>query len=215
MGYDVLRRRNLTPGIDFIADFRGEVFGNATLLKPPFAPTGRTAFSVKAGDFEPRDIRELADYVAQCGQSPDGFLRGVQGGVIVANAVKTSGQLDAIRNQGIYCWDTRRLIFYSIRSKKVAANSELGAVVEHSLNPQLQASFTFTIHDMQPNDLQAIADVFIDDHTLLLQGDNLITILTLIQQTAVHPTAQQMHRKVKLKVSIHSLGPLQRTVVED
>jgi hypothetical protein len=214
IGYNVIRRQDLSPGIDFIADFRGRVFDNATLLKPPFSPAGLTAFSIKAGDISQQDVQELVTYVSQCAGSSDTLLRRVSGGVLVSGAMKTAGQVNAIRSQGVYCWDARRLIFYSVKAKKVAKNSELGPVNEHSLDTGLNGGFVFTIHGMHTKDVDAIADVFVDDHTIQIQGDHLTSILTSIYRLAALPTVQSMHRQVKLKLSLHALGPVMRTIVE-
>jgi len=214
IGYNVIRRRNLRPGIDFIAEFRGTVFQNAALLKPPFAPEGLVAFSVKAGETQPADVTELTDYISECRQSPDATLQRVQGGVLVAGSMKTANQINSILLQGVYCWDARRLIFHSIKAKKVAANSELGPVTEHALSPDLNGTFIFTIHDMHPTDIDAVADVFIDDHNREIQGDHLSSILTSIYQAAVLPTVQSTHRLVRLKLSVHALGPIMRQVVQ-
>lgn len=214
IGYNVIRRRNLKPGIDFIAEFRGTVFQNATLLKPPFAPQGLVAFSVKAGDVSTNDVTELTDYISECQRSSDSTLQGVQGGILVAGAIKSVGQINAIQSLGVYCWDARRLIFHSIKAKKVAANSDLGPVTEHGLVPSLKGTFIFTIHDMRPTEIDAVADVFIDDHDLAVQGDHLSAILDSVYKLAVEPTVQSTRRQVRLKLSVHALGPIMRQVVE-
>jgi hypothetical protein len=214
IGYNVIRRRNLSPGIDFIAEFRGTVFENAVLLKPPFAPDGVVAFSVKAGEVSSGDVDQLNDYVSECRRSTDTTLQRVTGAILVAGTLKTAGQINSIKTAGVFCWDARRLIFYSIKAKKVAAHSDLGQVTEHALTSPLNGTFIFTIHDMQPNNVDATADVFVDDHNISIQGDHLSSMLTSIHQLAVLPTVQSMHRQVKLKLSVHALGPIMRSVVE-
>jgi len=214
MGYNVVRRRNLDPGIDFIADFSGQVLENATLLKPPFSPTGPTAFSVKSGDVSQKDTEELIHYVARCATSNDPTLKAIQGGVLVSGTIKSVGQINSILAQNIYCWDARRLLFYSVKAKKVQSNSELGPVREHQLLPPIKGGFMFTIHEMSSTTIDAIADVFVDDHNQDIQGDHISSILSRIHDVAVSPVVQSMQRKVKLKLSLHALGPIQRQIAE-
>jgi len=214
MGYNVIRRRNLDPGIDFIANFSGQVFENATLLKPPFSPPGATAFSVKSGDFSQRDLEELVNYVARCANSNDPTLKTILGGVLVSGVIKSVGQINSILSQNVYCWDARRLIFYSVKAKKVESNSELGPVREHPLSVPLKGGFMFTIHEMSSTTIDAIADVFVDDHNQDIQGDHISSILSRIHDVAVSPVVQSTQRNVRLKLSLHALGPIQRPIAE-
>lgn len=214
MGYNVIRRRNLNPGIDFIADFAGNALDNATLLRPPFSPEGPTAFSVKAGEISQHDVEELLGYLTQCSSSTDPTLRNVRGGVLVSGTMKTIGQINSIRSSGVYCWDARRLIFYSIKAKKVQSNSELGPVREHPLPNPLKGGFTFTIQGMSTNEIDAVADVFVDDQSQDIQGDHISAILSAIYNVAVTPVVQSTQRRVKLRLSLHALGPIQRPIVQ-
>ena len=215
IGYGVLRRRNLSPGIDFIAEFRGTPFENSTVLRPHFSPAGPTAFSVKAGDASSADAQQLRSYVSQARDSQDSILRGLIGGVLVAGTLKTVEQINSMRAQGIHCWDIRRLMFYSVKAKKVATLSELGPVIEHPLTGNLRGGFIFGTPGVSPSQIDAVADAFVDDHTHAIQGDDITSILSTIETTAAMPIVRAMHRRVKVKLSVHTVGLVQRTVIEE
>jgi len=172
LGYKILRSRNPSPGIDFVAEFSGKAIENSTLLRPSFSPDGITAFSVKSGDAKAGDVAELADYVHRSQGSPDELLKKMKGGVIVIGTMKTRGQIDDMSSQGIFCWDIRRLLFYSVKVRTVARLAETGPVIEHPLKG-LDGGFVIAPMEKISNSILKVeATAFVDDHNIIIQGDH-------------------------------------------
>ncbi len=215
IGYVVFRSRNPSPGIDFVADFVGRPTENCTLLRPPFSPAGLTAFSVKSGDFVNADVEELLTYVSQCTASTDPTLKEVKGGVLVAGTNRTKGQLDDLVARGVYCWDIKRLIFYSVKAKTVFRLSDLGPVVEHPLHNGIKGGFVLSVLDMTPTEVQVEAHVFVDDHNIVIQGDHVESILDQVSTLGLTPITNATHHDVRTEISLHALGPIQRLVADD
>jgi hypothetical protein len=218
IGYGIIRRRNPTPGIDFVAEFSGTPaeIENSILLRPPYSPDGLTAFSVKSGDSESSDVTQLTDYVDQCRRSGDGVLQQIRGGVLVVGTTKTQHQLRDMLSQNVFCWDVRRLIFYSMKAKTVAQLSETGNVTEHPLGAGLSGGFVLApLRGSSRSLIDAEVHVFVDDHELVVQGDHMRTILEQVYTTGLEPIVRAMRYDIRVRMSLHALGPIQRSVVAD
>lgn len=215
IGFGLVRSRNPVPGIDFVADFNGRPTANSTLLRPFFSPTGLTAFSVKSGDFTPGDVQQLIDYVAQCQQSTDPTLQQVAGGVLVAGTNRTQGQLNDLLSRGVYCWDIKRLIFYSVKAKTVDLLSETGSVTEYPLGVGVKGGFVLAPLSMSGSIVEVDTHIFVDDHDLVIQGDHVRSFLGQIAQSGLTPIVNSMHRDVNARVSLHAMGPIERQVADD
>lgn len=215
IGYVVIRRRNPAPGIDFVAEFKGTNVENCLLVRPPYSPKGLTAFSVKSGDADSSDVRELLDYVSQCRSSSDAVLRRIKGGVLVVGSVKTGDQINQHLRQGIYCWDVRRLIFYSAKAKTVARLANTGRVVEHPLRKGISGGFVLAPQSIvSGSTLSVEVDVFIDDHNFVIQRDHLTGILDQVYVSGLRPIIQAMRYDIELRISLHSMGLIQRPIVD-
>jgi hypothetical protein len=214
IGYGIIRQRNPSPGIDFVAEFTGTTVENCILLRPPHSPNGPTAFSVKSGDATSADVRELIDYVADCQRSRDPLLRQIAGGVLVVGAMKTKDQINHLSDQGVACWDMRRLIFYSIKAKTVARLADTGRVVEHPLLNGIKGGFVQAPQSMPSNSVFAVeVHLFVDDHDLVIQADHLTNMLDQVYNDGLRPIIQATRYDIELRLSLHAMGPIQRVIV--
>jgi len=213
IGYGIIRCRNPVPGIDFVAKFGGTTVENCELLRPAHSPDGVTAFSVKSGDFSSSDIDRLLEYVDQCPQSDDPLLQQVKGGVLVTGAAKTLDQIRQLLSRGIFCWDIKRLIFYSMKAKTAARMSENGQVTELPLS--LKGGFVFSLPRFESKSvMEAEVHVFLDDHDLVVQGDHLSSILDEVYTVGLKPIIQSTRCCIRMKMTLHAMGLIQREVVD-
>ena len=214
IGYGIIRQRNPSPGIDFVAEFTGTTVENCSLLRPPYSPDGLTAFSVKSGDSSSRDVTELINYVSNCRTSGDPVLRQIAGGVLVVGAMKTHDQINQLSTQGISCWDMRRLIFYSIKAKTVARLADTGRVVEHPLLNGIKGGFVQAAQTIPSNSVFRVeVHLFVDDHNLVIQGDHLTNMLDQVYSSGLRPIIQATQYDIELRLSLHAMGPIQRVIV--
>ena len=215
IGYGIIRCRNPIPGIDFVADFSGTTIENCVLLRPAHSPDGLTAFSVKSGDLSSSDVTELLDYIRKCQASDDQLLRQMKGGVLVVGTTKTQHQVNELLSQGLFCWDVKRLIFYSVKAKIVARLSETGRVIEYPLGSGITGGFVLAPQGVSRSLIEAEVHAFVDDHNMVVQGDHLTTILDQVYAIGLRPIIQAMRYDVRMQMSLHALGPIQRKVVDE
>jgi hypothetical protein len=213
IGYGIIRCRNPVPGIDFVAKFGGKTVENCELLRPAHSPDGVTAFSVKSGDFSSSDVDGLLRYVDQCPQSDDPLLQQVKGAVLVTGAAKTLDQIRQLLSRGVFCWDIKRLIFYSVKAKTAARMSENGQVTELPL--RFKGGFVFSLPRFESKSvMEAEVHVFLDDHDLVVQGDHLSSILDEVYTVGLEPIIQSTRCCIRMKMTLHAMGPIQREVVD-
>jgi hypothetical protein len=215
IGYGIIRYRNPVPGIDFVAEFTGRTVENCALLRPPYSPDGLTAFSVKSGDGGSNDVTDLRDYLSQCRSSNEPTLQRIAGGVLVLGAVRTQDQINHLHDEGIFCWDVKRLIFYSVKAKTVARLGDTGRVVEHPLTNGIKGGFVQAPQAMISRSAIGVeVHVFLDDHNMVVQGDHLTGILDQVYSVGLQPMITAMQYDIELRISLHAMGPIQRTVVD-
>jgi len=215
IGYGIIRYRNPVPGIDFVAEFTGKTIQNCFLLRPAHSPNGLTAFSVKSGELVSDDVNTLLKYVSDCRTSNEPILQGVQGGVLVIGTAKTPHQIEELLSKGVFCWDIKRLIFYSVKAKTVARLSETGRVVEFPLGGGLAGGFVLAPQGVPSRSLYAYeVHAFVDDHNLTMQGDHMTSVLDQVYTTALKPIIQATHYDVRIRMTLHAMGPIQRRVVD-
>lgn len=216
IGYSLIRSRNPVPGIDFVAQFTGTTIENCFLLRPTHSPDGLTAFSVKSGDFSASDVADLVNYVTTSKASGDPVLREMKGGVLVVGATKTQHEISRLLSQGVFCWDVRRLIFYSVKAKTVARLSETGRVLEYPLGG-VGGGFVLAPSPrgfVSSSLIEYEVHAFVDDHNLVVQGDHLTAILGQVYTIGLKPVIQAMRYDVRIRMSLHALGPIQRRIVD-
>jgi hypothetical protein len=212
LGYSVLRKRDLRLNLDIIATFDGRPvkpsFSNeCILLKPPFAPQGVTAFSLKRGDFTDPDIDELIDKAKKAKTTDDDTLKSVTGAVIVTNYTKTEGELDKLLSKGVYCWDGRRLIFYAAKARTVAELWSRGPVKEAAVEGSTNCTYLVEKETL-PRALLTNIAVFIDDHNqkLMIAFEQAKSILSNIYHRSIKPIVESSQMDVQAVVKIHVLG---------
>lgn len=215
MGYEVIRRRNLSPGIDFVAKFSGTTVGNCELLRPQYSPNGLTAFSVKSGDASSSDADELVEYITRCQSSKEDILRQVTGGVLVVGATKTVEQINNLLARGVFCWDVKRLIFYSVKAKTANRLASTGRVVERQLKNGIKGGFMQAPQSLISNSvLRVEVHVFVDDHNLSIQGDHMTQMLDQVYEDGLLPIIRAMRYDIELRISLHAMGFIQRPIVD-
>jgi hypothetical protein len=212
LGYSVLRKRDVKLNIDIVANFGGKPvkpsFPNeCILLKPPFAPQGVTAFSLKRGDFTETDVKELIDKTKKAKGTDDETLRSITGAVIVTNYTKTEGELDKLVSKGVHCWDGRRLIFYAAKARTVSELAFKGPVREVAIESFSNSTYIIQKETLPGAILTNIA-VFIDDHNqkLMVGYEHVKNVLSYIYDHSLKPIVESSQLDVQAVVKIHVLG---------
>ena len=223
LGYRVLRKRDVKSGLDIIAEFDGNPINpkpknRCNLLPPKFSPEGITAFSLKRGNIGKTDIDELLFKVIKTREFiEDKVLSSINGSIIVTNYTKTEKELDDILANGIYCWDIRRLIFYS---SKVRSNYELssnGPTWEMICNGKENTSYLLETGDkIGSGAILLNVIIFVDDHEkeLILGHDHIINILEDIYKNSFRPIINSTGLDIQTRFKIHILGIADINLVE-
>jgi len=220
LGYRVFRKRDAKSGLDIIAKFDGRPIlaspNSCSLMKPVFAPCGTVCFSLKRGDFGRSDVKELLrkrDKAVRI--SDDELLRSITGCLIATNYAKTESELDNLLSKEVYCWDIRRLIFYSAKARSVSALAQTGSVREYLMCQPLKASYLVQT-ETQPGTIIVNCAILIDDHHtgLILSADHVTSLLSEIYQKSLKPIVESTGLSVSAHFGIHVLGIADKTLVE-
>ena len=211
LGYQVKRKRNPRPGIDLIADFTGKPIPETPkvdiLQRPLFSPDGVTAFSIKRGDFKPKDVADLLEDIVEAKSSNDNLLKSIVGGVIVTNHTKTEGEIDKLLQEGVYCWDIRRLIFYAMKARIVREHSKTRPLRENLLPKKFKGSYLLETNGvLEGTTLSVYIVIFIEDHHVMLAHDHITDILTHIYEDSLDPIVRATNFNVSVTAMIHVLG---------
>ena len=212
LGYSVLRKRDVKLNIDIVANFDGKPVkpslpNYCMLLKPPFAPQGVTAFSLKRGDFKEDDVAELIDKMEKAKHSNDNTLKLITGGVIVTNYTKTEPELEKTKSKGIYCWDGRRLIFYAAKARTVSELWLKGPVKEVAAESLSNSTYIIQ-EETLPGAILTNIDIFIDDHDqkLMVTYEHTKNLLSNIYNQSLKPIVEITQLDVQAIVKMHVLG---------
>jgi hypothetical protein len=209
LGFKILRRNNFKPPFDYIAQFTGEptpaVQSGSKLLVPSFCPPDVSGFSVKGGDISKNDVETASDWLAEARTSGDAVVRSVAGIVIVTSQYKTNDEIESILSSGVYCWDIRRLLFYSIKARLVRELGKLGPVIEHGINMP-HGSFFIHPPSAQSDVMMVNVNVFLEDPRLILHGDHLATILQDIYCTSLKRIVESTWYDIQARVTVHAMG---------
>ncbi|MEM3700676.1 MAG: hypothetical protein QXL57_07425 [Candidatus Bathyarchaeia archaeon] len=217
LGYNVLRKRDTKSGLDIIAKFYGEPIikkplNHCKLLPPFFAPHGATAFSLKRGDFKEKDVTELIEKVqlAKNSKDPkDSILRELDGMVIVTNYTQTEDKIDKLLSRGVYCWDIRRLIFYSKKAQAIQKLAKRNEVEEIKIEGMDNSSYLKEIESSErKNAVLTNLFVFIDSHSkdLIISSDHMEAILKYVYERSLKQIVESTRFFVHARFSIHVLG---------
>lgn len=221
LGYRILRKRDPKSGLDIIAQFNGGPIpkpkNRCALLRPVFSPDGTTAFSLKRGNFRESDVAELLGKVKKvAGTDGDKTLRELQGQVMVTNYSKTESEVDRLFSRSVYCWDIRRLIFYSAKARVTRDLATRGPVREVRTERGIKASYLIeTDEKIGSAAIKINIVVFLDDHNpdTSLGGDITKRVLGEIYSKTLEEIVQTTDLDVFATLSIHNLGILDGPLV--
>lgn len=224
LGYTVIRRCDIESGLDVIAKFYGEPINPTTkypckLMKPSFAPDGLIAFSLKRGDFATKDVIELIEKVAKAKTSRNEVLKSLDSKVIVTNFFKVEGDIDDTRAKDVYCWDGRRLVFYSAKARVAQELGSRGPTNEIAVEGFNSSSYLIETETSSKlgNVLLANIVVFVDDHSkeLLISSDHIETILKFIYDKSLKRIVESTQLEVQAVLEIHVLGIANEKLVRE
>lgn len=221
LGYRVDRKRDDKSGLDIIAYFHGEPINSkplyeCNLLRPSFAPEGRTAFSLKRGDFSEEDVNELLKKVEDARCLDGEIYRSVKGASIVTNYTKTESQLDSLFAKNVYCWDGRRLIFYAAKARSVLELASRGPLVEEAIAGPVKASY---LRQTQTGTGAILANIVIlvDDHSksFTMGHGDVQHMLKYVYEKSLKPMADETRLDIQVAFKFHILGMADKAVVEN
>jgi hypothetical protein len=223
LGYMVYTGRNGT-GLDVIAEFYGKpvhptLTYQCKLLPPFFAPRGVTAFSLKAGDFAKRDIDELVEKFQKARNLQEFYLKKLEGMVIVTNYTKAEKEINNLLSKKVYCWDGRRLIFYSAKARAIQELWSRGPLQEIPIEVMKNSSYlieTETTGTLK-NAILANVHIFIDDHNSksALGSECIEKILSYIYENSLKQIVESTQMDVQAFLKFHILGIADKTVVKN
>lgn len=226
LGYTVFKGRDFGSGLDIIGKFYGHPINpklpnSCTLLPPSFSPSGTTAFSVKRGNFAKKDVKELIDKVQDAKNSANESLKSLEGMVIVTNFIRMEKDLDKLRQENVYCWDGRRLIFYSAKAQAIQELSFKSETEEIAVEGVNRCSYLIA-RETDPlakirNVITTNIVIFIDDHDkdLIIGADHIEKILGYIYDKSLKPIVDSTKMDVQVSLRIHALGVVSEKIVKE
>jgi len=217
LGYNVLRKRDTKSGLDIIAEFKGqpkskELFQECRLLPPFFSPDAKdiSAFSLKTGNFGLKDVTELVEKVKKATELEDDVLQKLRGKVIVTNYSKTETEIDKLRSADIFCWDIRRLIFYSAKAETIQNLARMSEVEEIALSGIEGLTGTSYLRGtiIQENGIITNIAIFVDSHDskLIVSSDHMTKMLAYTYEKSLKTLAKESQNKINVKFEVHVLG---------
>ena len=173
-------------------------FDSCSLLSPKFSPKSNTAFSLKKGDFTGSDVTELLRKVEKAKKSENPILNKINGSVMVTNFIKTENDIDKLILEDVYCWDGRRLIFYSAKAKGIMELAPKGPIKEFNIISMKNCSYIIQT-EASENLILAKILIFYDSHSesTILTTDHLEQMLTNIYKESLKPIAESSRLVVK------------------
>jgi len=212
IGYRVLRKRDVESGLDIIATFNGEPInprpvGLCKLLRPFFSPTGTTAFSLKRGNFIPRDVSELVEKFQRAKNSLSEPLSSLEGMVIVTNYTRTEADIDELLSEHIYCWEGRRLAFYSAKVRAIQNLALGGPTREIPIDAMPSSSYLIQTESSKSAIAVNVA-IFVDVHdkNLVVSSDHTDTMLKFVYEKSLKPIVDSTQLVVNVMSEMHVLG---------
>lgn len=120
-------------GLDYGADIPPT---RNKLLRPLFAPNGRTAFDFKEGiDVNlAQEARKLKTKIDTLNENHNQEFSGIEGGVIITDNKLGQTAMQRALAQNIYCWDIRLLHFLSKKIEIFAKSKNINRLDEKRLN---------------------------------------------------------------------------------
>jgi len=219
IGYRVQRKRDVESGLDIVATFKGEPInpkpsGLCKLLRPSFSPSGTTAFSLKKGDFTPKDVSELVEKFHKARKSESDPLKTLEGMVMVTNYTRTEADIDHLLSEHVYCWEGRRLTFYSAKARAVQNLGLAGPTQEILVEGVPSSSYLIQTESSKSAIVVNIA-IFVDTHdkNLVVSSDHTDRLLKFIYGKSLKPIVDSTQLVVNVLSEIHVLGLADETLV--
>lgn len=217
LGYNVLRKRDTKSGLDIIAEFKGqpkskELFQECKLLPPSFSPDPKdiSAFSLKTGNFGVKDVKELVEKVEKSTKLEDDVLQRLRGKVIVTNYSKTEAEIEEFRSKDIFCWDIRRLLFYSAKAEAIQNLARMSEVEEISIDGIEGLTGTSYLRGtiIQENGITTKIAIFVDSHDskLIVSSDHMTKMLAHTYEKSLKTLAKESQNKINVTFEVHVLG---------
>lgn len=221
IGYTVSSERNGTFGLDVIAEFYGKPIHPVlpypcNLLPPFFAPKGMTAFSLKAGNFSKKDVNELIKKFQKAKSSEESHLKRLEGMVIATNYTKPENDIDNLLLRNVYCWDGKRLFFYSAKARTIQELGSRGPLQEIAIEVLRNSSYIIEKETLTNAFLTNVI-IFIDDHTknLAIRSEDIEEILGYIYEKSLKRIVESTQMDVQVLIKFHVLGIVDETVVKN
>jgi hypothetical protein len=220
LGYTVFDERE-TFGLDIIAEFYGKPIYpslpySCTILPPFFAPKGMTAFSLKAGNFTKRDVKELVEKVQKARSSEKSYLKKLEGMVIATNYTKMEKDIDNLLSRNVYCWDGRRLIFYSAKAKTIQELGSRGPLQEIAIEVLKNSSYIIEKETLR-NAFMTNIVIFIDDHSTksTITSEDVEKILDYIYEKSLKRIVESTQMDIQVLLKFHVLGIVDEILVKN
>jgi hypothetical protein len=154
-------------------------------------------------------------------ESRNETLRSVEGMVIITNFTRKEKDLDDLRAKNIYCWDGRRLIFYSAKAQAIQDLSTKSSVQEIAIEGINCSSYLIAI-ETDPvakarNVITTHIVVFIDDHdkNLIIGADHVEKMLSYIYGKSLKPIIDSTKMDIQVSLQIHALGVVSEKIVKE
>jgi len=225
LGYTVDLKNDQRTGLDVIATFYGELINPkprypCSLLPLFFAPSGTIAFSLKRSHFFKSDVDELITKVAEARKLREPPYSSIEGMVIATNFSLLESDVDSLLSQKVYCWDGRRLIFYSAKAQTIQNLAFKGPVTESAVGDMNLTSCIVEIETSEKvkNVLLANVAVFVDDHSkkLTIGSQHMGKILAFIYENSFRTLVEKPpHFDIQVSLEIHALGIVNETVAKN
>jgi len=222
LGYAVIDQDN-PEGIDVVASFYGSPIdpkpaNQCSLLPPAFAPKGKTAFSLKRGDFTNNDVTELIEKFTIRNNSQNVAMGSLEGMIIATNFTKKESYIDSLLARNVYCWDGRRLMFYSAKARAIQNLASKGEVLELPVADFDNSSYLVaTETSSTKNILSTQIIVFIDDHKreLILNSDHMEKILHCVYDVSLKKITESTKFEIQVSLTVHTLGIAKEKIVRN
>lgn len=221
LGYTVFDERNSTFGLDVIAEFYGKPIHpmlpyQCNLLQPFFAPRGMTAFSLKTGSFTKKDVDELIEKFQKAKKSEKSYLKRLEGMVIATNYTRAEKDIDNLLYRNVYCWDGRRLLFYSAKAKTIQELGSRGPLQEIAIDVLKNSSYIIEKETLK-NAILANVVIFIDNHDrqLILGYEDVEKMLQYIYNKSLRSIVDSTQMDVQVLVKFHVLGIVDEILVKN
>jgi len=208
LGYEICDLPNEEYDIDCIATFNSEPPLNRSLKRPRFSPQGLTAFEVTSQRISERKFTGFKQKIVSFNEDHSGSQ--ISGGVLVTDRSISNSMCKLMKDQGIFGWDSSRVVFYWQKVRAFGSWSAYGAVNEIEVD-----EVTSCLRCFSPNSEQLFRfAVFFDDHIHTLSPAITKTIMERIREQLLSPLIELGLTPINVWFEYHALGGV-RDLTED